>query len=906
MNLPLLRLAAPWLGLALAAAANLAVGALFDRLAEESAQPRTVTFQWPVPEELQGKFNLDPEAPFERVYVAGFFNAWTVAEEAYRLEAIAPGVWRGQIPVGPGANQYKFVAYLPGRDQAYWLHDLAADELWDDNFAGLNSVLLVPDYEGWGFVAGATLWGLWAVAFLVLTLNPVLVWFFRQRLSFRVKLMVSTLVMTVLSSVVFVWQAYREYPGIIQQGLIDSLHWLHNTLAADGIDFNTWSEPATVEQARRSTDRVFGRARTRVEATNYTNQQITLADLVFLGPSGELLAYLPREENRRLQETRASRYGFDSAQSYFEQGILSPLIERARRGPPPRDMLLSRTPEAYLTDENPITLWNLRVLGFNTFLHPIRQGGRLLGYYAGDIQVKLYGGVIQRLFGINLFLLGLTLLLTALLFLNLGRRVTGSLETLTEWTHRILKGDFESRRELPSRDEFQRLSQNFDAMRLGLKESFATIADQNFRLKEAAYADRLTGLPNRQKLLEDLARPRTVGLALLNIDSFREINNSFGVEVGDFILREMGARLASALEPEETLYKIGPDEFVLLDHKVRSLSDFEARGQVWLDLVQKSGYAFLENEFFVSASAGLAQYRINEGEEALYQPSLLLSQADMALRRAKRSPQRLVSYRPSMALRREYKANILWTNKLRRALEEDRVRAFFQPLVANPTGRRAKYECLVRLIEPEGNVVSPQFFLAIAQKSRLYRRITTTMLSQAFAVFRHRKDEFTVNLSQQDLNDAATLEFLRQLLDREPETARRFWVEIVETDGIDNYEKIRDFFAWIRPYGVRVAIDDFGSGYSNFEHLLQLKVDCLKIDATLIRSLDLDPHARIITRTIVQFAKDLGIATVAEYVHSEAVQAQVEAFGIEFSQGYLWGEPKAEPAPDEIALQSSM
>jgi EAL domain-containing protein (putative c-di-GMP-specific phosphodiesterase class I) len=195
--------------------------------------------------------------------------------------------------------------------------------------------------------------------------------------------------------------------------------------------------------------------------------------------------------------------------------------------------------------------------------------------------------------------------------------------------------------------------------------------------------------------------------------------------------------------------------------------------------------------------------------------------------------------------------------------------------------------------DSEHGVIAAGQFIDVANKLRLNRHITRIMVEKAFAAFATQPHEFSINLSYVDIVDAETLALILEHL-RASNIGERVIFEILESDGIGDYGDVLSFIEKVKSFGCRIAIDDFGTGYSNFSHLLKLNVDFIKIDGSLIRYLAQDHTAFLVTKGIVQFARSMGIKTVAEFVHSEAVQERVIELGIDFSQGEYFGMPAAE------------
>jgi len=171
------------------------------------------------------------------------------------------------------------------------------------------------------------------------------------------------------------------------------------------------------------------------------------------------------------------------------------------------------------------------------------------------------------------------------------------------------------------------------------------------------------------------------------------------------------------------------------------------------------------------------------------------------------------------------------------------------------------------------------------------------MVTQAFAAFEHRPFEFSINLTVRDMVSPELLQFFRETIAAHPETAMRLVVEILESEGIENYHEVKQFLSILKEAGVKVAIDDFGTGYSNFGHILKLDVDYIKLDASLIRNLDTDKNAQIIVKTIVGFSRELGLKTISEHVHTSEVQVAAQQLGVDFSQGFFLGRPGPLEAP---------
>jgi len=250
----------------------------------------------------------------------------------------------------------------------------------------------------------------------------------------------------------------------------------------------------------------------------------------------------------------------------------------------------------------------------------------------------------------------------------------------------------------------------------------------------------------------------------------------------------------------------------------------------------------------------------------------------------------LISYQESMRQEIAYKNNMERVQKIKTEIARDKVIPYFQPIINNQSKKIEKYECLVRLIDEQGEVISPFFFLEIAKQSRLYESITKIMIKKSFQAFSNNHYEFSINLSIEDITDYNLFGYIKSMLSIYP-LAERVCFELLETEKIENYQVIANFVSEVRELGCKVSIDDFGSGYSNFSHLLNLNFDYLKIDASLIKDIHIYKHKQIIVKTIVTFAKELGIKTIGEFVESKEIYDYITQIGIDYSQGYYFSAP---------------
>ena len=395
------------------------------------------------------------------------------------------------------------------------------------------------------------------------------------------------------------------------------------------------------------------------------------------------------------------------------------------------------------------------------------------------------------------------------------------------------------------------------------------------------YHDSLTGLKNRRGLTEKLEKKnKNLYLMIINIDSFQEINDLYGNDAGDSILKEFALFLQEVVPKQGTLYRLHSDEFALVCERNVDLNEFTVFASLLSQKISHKSFNLdLKGEVSLSATIGIS-----------YGVDMLLVNADIALTLAKKNRKHLLVYDDTMAMAKEYEKNFNWTKKLKKAIDEDRIVPLFQPIVDVKTQEIVKYEALMRMVDYNGEYIAPSYFLELAKKNKVYHQLTQIMIEKTFDIFKDLPYIVSINISVEDILNKDIYSLILQKL-KDTNIGEKIVFEIIESDGIENFDEVLEFIVDVKKYGVRISIDDFGTGYSNFEYLMKLKVDYIKIDGSMIKNLDLDINSQMITQTIVSFAKKMNIQTIAEFVYSKNVFDKVKEFDVDFAQGYYFGEP---------------
>jgi len=393
--------------------------------------------------------------------------------------------------------------------------------------------------------------------------------------------------------------------------------------------------------------------------------------------------------------------------------------------------------------------------------------------------------------------------------------------------------------------------------------------------------DHMTQLPNRQKLLEDLEEEKLLKLAIINVEKFKEINEYYGFDVGDRLLVELSNILSKQLSAYQTrLYKLPGDEFAILADNSISKDSFRKLIKDILKVIRIYNFQIDSFRFTIRAISGASMqknYFIN---------------AEMATNHAKIIGKEFVFFDENIDIKKKLIDNVNWTHKLKEAIEDDRIVVFVQSINSNSSENIKKYECLVRMLDTDGTVISPSQFLTVSKRSRLYPMITKIVIQKAVSYFKDKDGYFSINLTLEDILNDEIVDFLKQKINKYDGLGNRLIIEIVEDEGIENYNEVSAFIENMKFLGCKIAIDDFGTGYSNFDYLMKLNVDFIKIDGSIIKNIAHDYNAKIVTELIVDFAKRLNIQTIAEFVYNEEVYETVKTMGVDFSQGYFLGKPE--------------
>jgi diguanylate cyclase (GGDEF)-like protein len=433
---------------------------------------------------------------------------------------------------------------------------------------------------------------------------------------------------------------------------------------------------------------------------------------------------------------------------------------------------------------------------------------------------------------------------------------------------------------------------------LGFAHDVSDRVDAQEKLEAMATHDALTGLPNRVLLHLHLAealdrarqRHQRVAILFIDLDRFKNVNDSLGHRIGDELLRMIGRRLGLALRKGDFLARLGGDEFTVL---LEDLKDAEGAAEVavkLLELIQQA-YWVHGHAVHVSASIGLSMFP-DDGDD----PDTLLKNADVAMYRAKDAGKNVYQFFAHEMGTQQQEQMALET-ALRRAVKSEALELKFQPKVAIATGRIAGAEALLRWHDAILGDVPPARFIPLAEESGLIDAMGDWLLTRACREMRHWAaaglDGMTIaiNLSVRQFRDAGFPARIQKVFAETGVDPHRVEFEVTETSVLYDAESVSRVLQMQRELGVRVAIDDFGTGYSSLVHLKRLPIDTLKIDQSFIRDITTDPDDKAITAAIIALAHSLGLDVVAEGVETEEQLAFLTERGCDYYQGHYLSEP---------------
>jgi len=418
-----------------------------------------------------------------------------------------------------------------------------------------------------------------------------------------------------------------------------------------------------------------------------------------------------------------------------------------------------------------------------------------------------------------------------------------------------------------------------------LKQSYKKIQKQQFKLHSQLRTNPNTLSPNKYALEEYLkTAEKNLSLMILDIDAFDNITSEFGKQFSDQIIRQVYHTLETLTTQDILLFHFSQGRFAYVINSSTKDKDISLAKSI-KSLFENLHLTSENIDIFITFSIGIAR---NNNEKILINANSSLTDIKLNGKNGYKL------FDNSTAYEKQYKNNIYWAKRIKEIILENNLIVYYQPIVNNKTKKIEKYECLVRAIDDK-ETISPHFFLEVAKNRGYLKNITKIIIDKSFKAFENNNIEFSINITEDDLEDQEIVEFLKYKINQYNINPNRVYLEILESVTSLQSVQSEKIFEEFKKMGFHIAIDDFGTKTSNFSRVLELNVDIIKIDGSFIKNLDIDENSVKIVETIVSFAKKINAKTIAEFVHNEDIYNIVKEIGVDYSQGYYFSEPIPKP-----------
>ena len=457
-------------------------------------------------------------------------------------------------------------------------------------------------------------------------------------------------------------------------------------------------------------------------------------------------------------------------------------------------------------------------------------------------------------------------------------------------------------------DELQQKSQQIEEKWLSTSKKYIDLQSKQLALAAKVMKCPVTGLPNRRGLRARIAialkqlrrRPGLVTLLFCDLNRFKEVNDSYGHQVGDELLIELGKRLQSTLRPEDVLARLGGDEFVVLSPDVPTPMAAVRLAERLQALVSKP---WISQDYSITPSMSVGIASTDDPEVTVDE---LLRRADLAMYAAKGSDERSITIYDNV-IDAQVRRGVLIKRQLQSAIDGDLLKVDFQPIVDLKSRDSIGLEALVRIRDFEGAWMAPIEFISVAESVGLIDQMGDLVLRRCLAVLKLTENiapdlVISINISPLQVCREGLAGRMIAIAERYEVDLGRLAVEVTESVLIDHPRTAINELSTLRAVGCRVYLDDFGTGYSSMSWLSQLPIDAIKIDRSFTAGLLSHPRRRVVVDSMIRLSLDLGLDVIAEGVELEAQAEALLAMGCLKGQGFLFGHPAPFPQPAEILV----
>ena len=442
-------------------------------------------------------------------------------------------------------------------------------------------------------------------------------------------------------------------------------------------------------------------------------------------------------------------------------------------------------------------------------------------------------------------------------------------------------------------DSMEKARKVNDDYRMRLEVLNKQLLESTKELEYLSLYDTVTGLPNRSLFHDRLSRnisqailsDEHIGLLIVDLDRFKEINEALGHERGDLLLKKIAQRFERNMKSSETLARLGGDEFIIVMPDCDEEKSMQ-RAKEFIAMFDEE-FNIVNMKIPVSASFGLSIFP-TQGDDA----GSLLSHADSAMYEAKTNSVKLCMYDPE----RDYmtRGRLVMEAGIRRALEEKQFELYYQPKISIKDGKLTSAEALGRWVTEERGVVLPDSFIKVLEQNGLLDDYTywaiETALKQAKAWASEYSLRVAVNLSPHTLIDPNFIKKMDEIIG-DKESGKHLIFEITENLFLSEYKLLSEVLEYVCKLGVHLSIDDYGTGYSSLSRLIKLPVNELKIDKSFVKNVNTNKDDEIVVRSTIELAHNLGLTVVAEGIEDEEVMCFLKKYNCDIAQGFLISKP---------------
>jgi diguanylate cyclase (GGDEF)-like protein len=528
-----------------------------------------------------------------------------------------------------------------------------------------------------------------------------------------------------------------------------------------------------------------------------------------------------------------------------------------------------------------------------------------------DSDEKVLAGAQFILAALEVFLVTI-IIGTFFIIYYFNKILSSNLAVLISGTKQIGEGNLEWRIESKFDDEFGMLNNAFNDMAGKIAVSKNEIISQTEEIKRLAYFDSLTELPNRNafidKLKQEVARAmrntEKIGVLYIDLDDFKTVNDVYGHDIGDLLLKNVAERLQKSSRLSDTVARLAGDEFAIILTHLNTYQDSSNVGQRILDDISypvkfsekiianlTQPFAIQNNSFTVSCSIGIALYPEN-GKNA----TELLNSADTAMYAAKREGKNRYQYCTEEMTQAMHKLVEIERN-IRQAVADREFILYFQPQIDLATKNIIGLEALIRWNHPQRGIIPPSEFIQVAEERGIIQDISKWVIREVFDQLKLWQEAgcklvpVMINLSALDFYQQGIESYLDDIMKEEIEFQGLFGVEVTESGLMEDMENAIATLSNLRKMGIKIALDDFGTGYSSLNYLQYLPIDMVKIDRSFISNINKDKRNAAIIKAIISMSHTLDLQVLAEGIETEGQQKTICGMQCDQAQGYLYHKP---------------